>query len=997
MADINEILGRNINSIKELKQAINELQNSLIGVDAESEEFKKTSQQLAAAQAELNKVTSAGKTETDAAADSIRGLEKQYKALYDQYKLLSEEQRNSDFGKNMAQSMSDLSNKINEAKQNVGNFKDNIGRYAESATKAFQGMGISLGNLQKPLAMATTGTKTLGVALKGLAANPVGAAIMAVVVVLKALHEIFQRVKQAIADNEELTMRLHEAMATFQPILDAISNAFDFLARILVRVIEGMAKVSGAIMSLIPGMKKAIDSHKELAKATNNLTKAQRELSVENSKKEAEIERLREEASATDDVKEKVRLLQEAKKKQREVDEENIRIAKEDLRIKEEYAKKTANSAEANDELAAAQKRVNDAIAQGDKNARQYNKQLSALSQNIDIDVNITITEEIKKAEEELEVLHQGVRDIAAEKRRLKEEIEELTVVAQNGPVKDTFWENVKSLTTARTDELFEQLHAQRELSKKWKELEELNNSLYDTIDSGVTKQDEIERLRAKQAEEARKHAQEEYKKQVEEAKNLLKQLSGYGQDEITLLTTKYREEYDLLKRFGFDTATLTQKYLDDVAKITEERYKKQREETIKYLEQQYTDREAFIEGIAETNERLANSLRLDDLEKKTIPVLQSFYNKVSGMSKEALDIISKKGFQGLDDEYKDLKEGIENINAALGTNITNFEILGVTLTNTKNAAKELMGVIAQQGVDEVIKRANEGFLNLNLQSILGDSANEYAIMVAKNTWDALQVEREALEQELVNFKGTHDQKIEMLERYYEVVQEIRDKELELTTLQQERTAQMIESLIDMTDKMAAAMQTYRSSQESLIDSEVKAGKISEKEAEKRKKSLLKLQAAETAFSIATITADAAAGIFNIWKGYAMEKGVINPQTAAAAGIGAGPALWALNAKSLVSAIAQTASLASTAAAQIAAARGQYVTAQNNFQADAGGGSVGLAATPMLIDSTPVTYTQTVQNVDEEDELNKRPIIVRVEDIIDGIDGHNVRVSESSF
>lgn len=988
MADINEILGRNINSIKELKQAINELQNSLIGVDAESEEFKKTSQQLAAAQAELKKVTSAGKTETDAAADSIRGLEKQYKALYDQYKLLNEEQRNSDFGKNMAQSMSDLSNKINEAKQNVGNFKDNIGRYAESATQAFQGMGISLGNLQKPLAMATTGTKTLGAALKGLAANPVGAAIMAVVIVLKALHEIFQRVKQAIADNEELTMRLHEAMATFQPILDAISNAFDFLARILVNVVEGIAKVSGAIMSIIPGMKRAIDSHKELAKATNNLTKAQRELSVENSKKEAEIERLREEASATDNVKEKVRLLQEAKKKQREVDEENVRIAKEDLRIKEEYAEKTANNAEANDELAAAQKKVNDAIAQGDRNARQYNKQLSALSKDIDININVSITEEIKKAEDDLDAL-------VKEAEGLTEQIASAKTI-QDSLIKQRDSFTKKDILIGTEDFLKYVATGNTAINKLQKDIDSLDAELNNLNTQKVEKEYEIESLKAQQAEEVRKEQEEEYKKQLQNARNFYKQLSGYGEDEITLLTAKYNEEYALLKDFGFDTTKLTQKYLDDVAKITEERYKKQREETIKYLEQQYTDREAFIEGIAETNERLANSLRLDDLEKKTIPVLQSFYNKVGEMSEEALEIISKKGFQGLDDEYKDLKEGIENINAALGTNITNFEILGVTLTNTKNAAKELMGVIAQQGVDEVIKRANEGFLNLNLQSILGDSANEYAIMVAKNTWDALQVEREALEQELVAFKGTQDQKIEMLERYYEVVEEIRDKELELTTLQQERTAQMIESLIDMTDRMAMAMQTYRSSQESLIDSEVKAGKISEKEAEKRKKNLLKLQAVETGFAIATITADAAAGIFNIWKGYAMERGTINPQTAAAAGIGAGPALWALNAKSLVSAIAQTASLASTAAAQIAAARGQYITAQNNFQAETGGGSVGIAATPMLIDSTPYSYVQTVQNTDEEDEMN-RPIVVSVVDIEDALETRKVRVEETSF
>ena len=268
---------------------------------------------------------------------------------------------------------------------------------------------------------------------------------------------------------------------------------------------------------------------------------------------------------------------------------------------------------------------------------------------------------------------------------------------------------------------------------------------------------------------------------------------------------------------------------------------------------------------------------------------------------------------------------------------------------------------------------------------------------MAENEYDALNAQKSILEEELINFKGTQEQKIELLQQYYEVVQNIREKELELSELQQERTAQMVESLIDLTDKLTSSMSTYRSAQESIIDSEVKAGKISESEAKKKKERLLKLQAVETGFAIATITADAAAGIFNVWKGYATERGTINPQTAAAAGIGAVPALAALNAKSLVSAIAQTASLASTAAAQIAAARGRYVSAKNNFQADTSSSSIGVAASPVLIDSTPISYVQTIQDVDAEDELNKYKIFVSVTDIDEGLK-HKAQVTdESSF
>lgn len=943
MADINEILGRNINSIKELKQAINELQNSLIGVDAESEEFKKTSQQLAAAQAELNKVTSAGKTETDAAADSIRGLEKQYKALYDQYKLLSEEQRNSDFGKNMAQSMSDLSNKINEAKQNVGNFKDNIGRYAESATKAFQGMGISLGNLQKPLAMATTGTKTLGVALKGLAANPVGAAIMAVVVVLKVLLDIFKRVKKAINDNEEAQMRLKEAMAVFKPILDAVANAFDFLGRVVVKVVEGISKVVGAIWSLIPGMKKAIDSHKELAKATNNLTKAQRELNIENSKKEAEIERLREEASATDDVIEKKKLLEEAKQMQAEVDQKNIEIAQEELRIMEEYSKKTANSAEENEKLAAAQVKVNNAIAQGERNMRQYNKQIS------------TLDNKTKSATSSTEDLRKKAKDLY-----------------------DQTVENSKDELTKLT----EKYEKEKKLLEKYHYDTTLLTRQYNKERDKIISEQFIKELAKEDANWAN------YTNNMTRYYNNLKQI--YAGDPINL--------NEATKQYLEDAKIELDNLMNDLYLI----YGNEKDAIQDLLAELFTDDLTKIRDYNYARELFENAFSLDDADQKK--VLYQFYT------------FSEETWTSFVDE---IQKRLKVLNETYGLDIKNWYDL---VLESANGEKEFYPRANQLGYDiatnigEGVAAGIEDFKKHGDRNVLGElnlydmffhmtdsnETDKFAIQemtdrMLEEEYNMLKALEVIYQQDLENFAGTEDQKIELLKQYYEIVNQIREKDAELATLQQERTAQMFESLIDMTDRMAAAMQTYRSSQESLIDSEVKAGKISEKEAEKRKKSLLKLQAAETAFSIATITADAASGIFNIWKGYAMEKGVINPQTAAAAGIGAGPALWALNAKSLVSAIAQTASLASTAAAQIAAARGQYVTAQNNFQADTGGGSVGLAATPMLIDSTPVTYTQTVQNVDEEDVLNGRPIWVSVVDIEEGLDRRTKVTDETSF
>lgn len=371
--NLQEILGRDIDSVKSLKQAIRELQDSLVGLDTSSEEYKTTSEKLIVAQDALKNTTRAGIDANNAAKDSIVGMQQEYNKLYDTYKKLSDEERNSEFGKAMAENLSKLSQSINDNNKEVGNFKTNIGHYAESATEAFNKMGVSIGGLQTPLKMAAGGTKTLGTALKTLAANPI-------VLVITALVAILAKAAEAIKKNEELTMRLHQAMAAFQPIVDLISNALNALAGVIVKVVEGFSNFAEKIMSISPKMREQIKSHKELAKATDDLTKATREANVENSKKQAEIERLREEASATEDVTEKKKLLEEAKAMQAEVDQKNVELAQEQLRILEEYAAKTANSAALNEMLAAAQQKVNDAIAQGERNARMYNKQLGNLT-----------------------------------------------------------------------------------------------------------------------------------------------------------------------------------------------------------------------------------------------------------------------------------------------------------------------------------------------------------------------------------------------------------------------------------------------------------------------------------------------------------------------------------------------------------------------------------------------------------------------------------------
>ena len=924
-SNLNEILGRNIDSVKSLKTAIKELQDSLVGLDTESQEYKDTAAKLATAQDALKDTTRAGIEANLAAKDSIVGMQKEYNKLYDAYKKLSDEQRNSDFGKNMAESLEKLSTTINDSKKEVGNFTSNIGRYAQGATEAFSQMGVSLGALQTPMKMAAGGAKTLGASLKALIANPVGAVIMAIVVAMKALHAIAERVKKAINDNEESSNRLKVAMATFKPVVDAVSNAFDFLAKIVVKVIEGLAKVAEKIMSVIPGMKQAIQSHKDLAKATNELTKATREANVENSKKQAEIERLREEASATEDVTEKKRLLEEAKAMQAEVDQKNIELAQEELRIMQEYSEKTANSAEENEKLAAAQKKVNDAIAQGEKNQRMYNKQLSA----------------------------------------------------------------VKTTTTSAGK------------------------------------------------------AVDEYKKKAHE---LYEQLIEDNKDELTKLTEKYEKEKKLLEKYHLDTKLLTKKYEKEIAEIRLNEWKKEREEMGRAydnwtdnLARYYKNWKATAKD--NTDEILIDAVVLQDAKKKLEEfkndaeqllgetgddmhdmfkiifdtadlsnitdynyieeILNHFYTD-EGEANRILDLFHTFGEESWASFVEGVEGDVKELNNAFGLDIKNLPDAEAKAVQLGKEIAQKFGEGAISNIEEATKAFNIdiyeqifGVLSKDDSAAAVEATKEF---VSSMEYAILEGEKSALETELSVFSGTTDQKLELMQRYYETVAELRERDQALADLNDQRTMEMVNNLIDMTDNLGNALGTIKSSYEQVVDSELKAGKIDEQQARKKKERLQKLEQVQTAFSIATIAADAAAGIFNVWKGYAMETGTINPQTAAAAGPGAAVALGALNTKSLVSAIAKTASLAATAAAQIAAARNGQIASNNNFAAEGGGGggSVSVGATPALIDTTPYTYSRTVQTTEEEDRLNA-PIFVTVTDIEEGL-GHRATVTnESSF
>ena len=939
MASINEILGRNIDSVKELKKAISDLQNSLIGVDTESEQFKTTSMQLAAAQEELAKVTRAGKEENVAATDSIVGMEKEYKNLYNTYKMLSDEQRNSSFGKEMASQLEALSTKLNETKQGVGNFKDNIGRYASSVTEAFNKMGVSAGALSGPLKTATTGAKGFNTALKSLAANPI-------VLIITALVAILGKAAAAIKDNEELTNRLKEAMAVFKPVLDAISNAFDFLAGLLVKTVEGLSKVAEKVLSIIPGMKQAVQSHKDLAKATNDLTKAQREASVENSKKQAEIERLREEASATDDVIEKKKLLEEAKALQNEVDQKNIELAQEELRIMQEYAEKTANSAEENEKLAAAQKKVNDAIATGERNMRQYNKQLD-------------------QVESKTRSTGSATKDYREEAKKLYESTVEWNKT-----------EIVKVTEKYNTEKkLLERYHMDTTLlTKKYEQ--DVSKIRADEIKKELNYYQEQMAL----AQRVKKIQAENYEAENGHAAALVKQIAEYKR----IVTSYFDNIYDVFYKAYDSVGRGLQTALEELWQNG--------------IMTKATDFEHIIG-------------RLEYQVKK-------FGDSVEGKQyQEALDAVKNLGEEG----WAKLSFEIERVTSYLQTEY------GITIDTTgeltaqeeklkfviKELNKELKETFGQESAQRIAKFIDEADLKLLKEAFsidtnmvpTGDVPNylhegtrafdEMLNFIRNGEYNILVEQKALYEKELADFSGTTEQKLEMMRAYYETLSELRDRDAAAEELDVRRRQQIWDAAAERNNAIKQTISSVVDTISTYMQAEINSGKLTEQEAKKKEKSLKNLQKIQLAVAVSSIAAQTAGSIIDVWRGYAAELPV-NAQTAAATGPAAAATKIALDSKSLASAILRTGAIGMEGTAQLAAAIGGYIS-KSSASSMSAGSDTSVGVTPVLIDSTPYSYTRTVQTEEDVDKLNQQPIWVSVTDIESGLGHHAQVVGESSF
>ena len=902
MADrLEEILGKRFNSLKELKEEIKRLQDSIVNLNTDSEEFIDTNKKLIAAQEQYTSVSRATKDVINANTGSLAEMERQYRNMYQEYKNMSKAAREGSEGLDLKDKLESLSNNINNIKKGVGDFKSNIGRYSDAIVEAVGRMGGSVSGLVGPFKTATQGISAFNTMLK---ANPIGAVISLVMALIGVLRQLGASIK----DDEESQMRMNEAMASFQPIIDAAKNAMTAFGGAIVRVVEFLGKAVDKareaiaaftdFLGITKGAKDAVKEqqkiYKDLAKSTNELTKAKREYQKLNAEDKAEVERLREEASETDNLTEKKALLEQAKAKQAEIDQRNIEVAKEELRILQTQDELTANSAEDNEKLAAAVAKVSEAEAQAAANARMFNKQLNSTE---------------------------------------------------------------KATTSA----------------------------------AGAVKN---------------------YR---EEAKKIYEEAIENDKTEITRLTEKYEKEKKLLEKYHYDTTILTKQYNENLKKATQTAHNEQLEKLGKQFSSMQTmwvnNAKAAGMSEGEINLQLAkNAVEVYDWMAESV---NNVMNDINAELKEgrgnlegawwAINKFIEEGKQlGLDIDFppeawpEDIKERMEMAKKIIGD-------YGVIL---KKKVEEMANDLRFDELDKALSQGLETNLYEYVYDLLQkDSSTEgyQKIVESVSTMEyaILNEKRLAYETELNDFQGTQEQKLEILQNYYAIVGEMREREAAAAELEAERNEAITTSAFARFDAEASAIQTITNAMSSYIQAQLNDGKITKQESEKKIKTLKKLEAVALAVNIAQIAASTAAGIMDVWKSYGAEL-ALNAETAAATGPAAAATKAALDAKSLAAAILRTGAIGTAGAANIAAAAMGSISKQQSLSAQLEGtggstGGVSAIANVQEIDSTPYTYTRTLQTQEEYDDLTQRPVWVSVSDIESGLNQRVKVVDESSF
>ena len=286
MEEIRKIItvdtGDSNTTLKEYRQHIDNIKESMSSLDSTTEEYQSQAQELKDAQDRLNNVLKEGSSVAAHAEGSYNQLEATMAELKAQWKATGDEAERADLGKKIL----DINNQLKDLDASTGDFSRNIGDYAGAFEEAFNTCLDGMSSLDGPLgelggnvkdlvplikATSQAATKGLGGVRKALLSTGVGALVVAVGLLVSHWDDFRKLV--GISD-EQMSAFKDTAVNTLKNIISGVVGVGNVIVQSLLTpirtVIEAFKGLGNVVRDVFTGDFKSIKE--DAANAISGIT-----------------------------------------------------------------------------------------------------------------------------------------------------------------------------------------------------------------------------------------------------------------------------------------------------------------------------------------------------------------------------------------------------------------------------------------------------------------------------------------------------------------------------------------------------------------------------------------------------------------------------------------------------------------------------------------------------------------------------------------------------
>lgn len=277
------------------------------------------------AQQQNNAEVKSTKTLLDSQATSVNALRAQLALNTAELNKMSEAERTtSEAGINLSESTKALSDKLRTLESSIGDNRRNVGNYAEGVKEGIlqtNGLTGATGAMVGGLKSSIGGVQAFNAALK---ANPIMLVVSVILLLMSTIEKLMNR-------NTELSTSLKAAFAPFKVIferlLDWITGLFKGVAWVLENISKGVVWLLDNLGLISEETKKAATTAAQLEKETQRIYQAETDALVPMAKMRREMEELKNiAADQTKSAKERQDALQAAQAKLQEIKKSELDI-----------------------------------------------------------------------------------------------------------------------------------------------------------------------------------------------------------------------------------------------------------------------------------------------------------------------------------------------------------------------------------------------------------------------------------------------------------------------------------------------------------------------------------------------------------------------------------------------------------------------------------------------------------------------------------------------